>query len=72
MSKWKTYPLVPDLLPKYSNRDRVRLVSTQHPYNGKEGKIIRVLPAQKSVFYEIQFDGEKYTTSIAERMLVKI
>lgn len=72
MNKWKKSPLVPDRLPKYSNRDRVRLVSTQHPYNGKEGKIIRVLPAQKAVFYEVQFDGEKYPTSINEKMLVKL
>lgn len=66
------YPVMPDKIPKYAVGDRIKLVSNQHPYNGKMGVIRKVLPAQRAVFYMVLFVGKENTTSINERMLVKL
>ena len=62
------FKIVPDRIPKFAVGTRVVIISTQHPLDGKSGKITQIFPAQNNCFYKIRVNG-KETPTLPERML---
>ena len=67
----KRYFVVPNMIPKYSVGDKIKVISNQHILCGRFGEIIGVFPAQRNVFYKIQINNCGKPT-LPERMIEKL